>query len=172
MSDGLEAFNALNPDTLTIAPFEAIGKDWMLITAEAAGRINPMTASWGALGVLWHKCACTCYIRHSRYTLELMEQTDVFSLTFFPPERKEWLTHCGSHSGRDEDKPAKLGMTPLRTPHGVIWQECRLGIVCRRMYAQDMNPDRIPEEVKHDCYPHGDFHRMIIGEVLEVWKRA
>ena len=36
---------------------KAIGSDWMLITArdEENKKTNAMTASWGALGVLWNK---------------------------------------------------------------------------------------------------------------------
>lgn len=163
-------FTAVEPDRLSLSPFREIGKDWMLITVSDGTVANPMTASWGGVGILWHKPVCTCYIRHSRFTYELIEKADTFSLTFFPPEHKEWLTYCGSHSGRDGNKAEALGMTPVHTEHGVIWKECARGIVCRNMFAQDLDPDLIPDDVKADCYPGGDFHRMYIGEVMEAWE--
>ena len=35
--------------------FEAIGKEWMLITAGTKEKFNTMTASWGGIGWLWNK---------------------------------------------------------------------------------------------------------------------
>ena len=34
-----------------INPFQRIGQDWMLISAEREGKVNTMTASWGMMGV-------------------------------------------------------------------------------------------------------------------------
>ena len=34
-------------------PFELIGKDWLLISACTAEKWYTMTASWGAVGVVW-----------------------------------------------------------------------------------------------------------------------
>ena len=33
-----------------INPFQRIGQDWMLISAEREGKVNTMTASWGMMG--------------------------------------------------------------------------------------------------------------------------
>lgn len=35
--------------------FEAIGKEWMLVTAGTKEKFNTMTASWGGIGWLWNK---------------------------------------------------------------------------------------------------------------------
>lgn len=47
--------------------FTAIGKEWMLITAETEkdGKptANTMTASWGGLGRLWNKDVAFAFIR-------------------------------------------------------------------------------------------------------------
>ena len=36
-------------------PFELIGQKWMLISAGTEDKWNTMTASWGAVGVMWGK---------------------------------------------------------------------------------------------------------------------
>ena len=36
-------------------PFELIGQKWMLISAGTGDKWNTMTASWGAVGVMWGK---------------------------------------------------------------------------------------------------------------------
>ena len=35
--------------------FDAIGKEWMLVTAGTQDKFNMMTASWGGTGILWGK---------------------------------------------------------------------------------------------------------------------
>ena len=45
--------------------FEAIGKEWMLVTAGTKEKFNTMTASWGGIGWLWNK-PVTVYIRVCR----------------------------------------------------------------------------------------------------------
>ena len=40
--------------------FQEIGKNWMLISAKnPEGKVNTMTASWGAMGMLWGKDTIT-----------------------------------------------------------------------------------------------------------------
>ena len=48
---------------LKLNPFEAIGKDWLLITAGDAQKANTMTASWGGMGVLWNENVAFVFIR-------------------------------------------------------------------------------------------------------------
>ena len=81
----------IKPEAILDNPFKLIGKDQMLITACTkkisddgniiTGRPNTMTANWGGLGVLWNKNVATVYIRPSRYTKEIIDETDTFSLT-------------------------------------------------------------------------------------------
>ena len=49
-------------------PFEMIGDQWMLITAEKDGKVNTMTASWGGVGIMWGKPVAYVFIRPQRYT--------------------------------------------------------------------------------------------------------
>ena len=46
-------FQKVDPKSLNLNPFSAVGDQWMLITAGTTERCNTMTASWGGLGVLW-----------------------------------------------------------------------------------------------------------------------
>ena len=41
-------------------PFDLIGQKWMLISAGTEDKWNTMTASWGAVGVMWGKPSVTC----------------------------------------------------------------------------------------------------------------
>ena len=91
-------FREINIADLSFKPFELISKDWMLITSGDAQGFNTMTASWGGLGVLWHKNVATVYIRPQRYTYEFVEKNDLLTLSFFGEEYRSALTLCGSKS--------------------------------------------------------------------------
>ena len=60
-------FREITPSEASDA-IDLIGKDWMLIGAadKKHGNANAMTASWGALGFLWNRPVCICFIRPQR----------------------------------------------------------------------------------------------------------
>ena len=86
--------------------------DWMKDTAEQLKRGaflmikgNPMTIGWGQFGVLWGRPTFTVYVRRSRYTHELLEQTNTFTVSVPASDTmKKELSFCGTKSGRDLNK--------------------------------------------------------------------
>ena len=165
-------FQKVDPKSLTLNPFAAIGDQWMLITAGTPERLNTMTASWGGLGVLWGVPMATCYIRPQRYTKEFVDAGGYFTLSFFGEEYRPQLSLCGSKSGRDIDKVKECGFTVKAAECGApYFEEAELVLVCRKRFAQPMDPDRIPQEIKDKWYPQKDYHTMYIGEIIEILAR-
>ena len=166
------ALKQVNPEQLGFNPFEAIGKQWFLLTAgtQQTGW-NTMTCSWGAAGVLWNKPSVTCYVRHSRYTLGFMEQQDMFTLSFLGDEHRKALSFCGSHSGRDCDKAAESGLHPVALDGAVTFEEAKLVLVCKKRYAADMDIADIPEDAKTSFYGDNDAHRLYIGEIVACYQQ-
>ena len=64
--------------------FDIFDKEWALLTAGTRQRCNTMTISWGGLGTLWNKPVATVYVKPVRYTHEFMEQSDYFTISFYP----------------------------------------------------------------------------------------
>ena len=169
----MKMFTEMDPLELNESAFRLIGKEWMLITAGTMDGWNTMTASWGALGELWFKPVVFSFIRPSRYTLEFMEKKPTFTLSFFDEKYRKELSFCGSNSGRDCNKAAATGLTPVATDSGsVAFEEARMVLECRKLYFQDLNPEHflVPEIAEN--YPDKDYHRMFIGEVLSVLQRS
>ena len=92
--------------------FEAIGKEWMLVTAGTKEKFNTMTASWGGIGWLWNKPVAFVFIRPERYTYEFVEKNDYLTLSFLGEENKKIHAVCGSKSGRNIDKVKETGLKP------------------------------------------------------------
>ena len=149
--------------------FSLIGKQWMLITAGTAEHCNTMTASWGGLGVLWGAPATTCYIRPQRYTKEFVDREEYFTLSFFGEEWRKALSLCGSKSGREVDKVKECGFTVKTADCGApYFEEASLVLVCRKRFAQEMDPNLMPDDVKEKWYPEKDYHTMYIGEIVQA----
>lgn len=149
-------------------PFEAIGKQWMLITAGNEDKCNTMTASWGSLGVLWNKDVSFTFIRHSRYTFEFAEREEYYSLCFFPEDYRPALSLCGRVSGRDTDKIADAGLTPVFDKEAPYFAEADTVMICRKIYADEVEAKDFLDEKINDCYPTKDYHKMYIGEIVRV----
>ena len=165
-------FKTVDPKELKDNVFSLIGDRWMLITAGTGEDLNTMTASWGGLGILWGAPAATCYIRPQRYTREFVDREEYFTLTFFEEEHRQALALCGSKSGREVDKVKECGFTVKTAPCGApYFEEASLVLVCRKRFAQEMDPANIPEDVKASVYPTQDYHTMYIGEIVEVLQK-
>jgi flavin reductase (DIM6/NTAB) family NADH-FMN oxidoreductase RutF len=160
-------FIEIAPTALGDNVFQSIGRDAMLITAGTPENFNTMTASWGGWGHLWSRDVTFCFVRPQRYTFGFMEQAEYYTLCFFDKEHQEALDYCGSHSGRDVDKIATTGLTPVADATGAIYfAEARLALVCRKLYAQDLTADNfIDRGIIEETYAKADFHRMYVGQI-------
>ena len=166
-------FEKIDPKALDQNLFSLIGDQWMLITAGTKDQCNTMTASWGGLGVLWGKPVATVYIRPQRYTLEFVEREDTFTLCFFGEEYRKALALCGSKSGRDMDKVKECGFTVATAEGAPYFEEADLVLVCKKSYWQDMDPTHFLDgEIDSKWYPEKDYHRIFIGEILEVLRKV
>ena len=160
------AFKDIDIKELTFSPFAKIGDEWALVTAGDEEASNTMTVSWGGLGVVWGKNVATIYIRPQRYTKEFVDTAERFTLSFYGPEYKEALNVLGSESGRDTDKVAQVGFTPVYLDGTTAYEQADLVLVCRKLYADDIKPERfIDQTCDADFYPEHDYHTMYIAEV-------
>lgn len=159
----------ISVEQLSMNPMTLIGKEWMLITAGTEARgYNTMTASWGHLGHLWNKHTSVCYVRPQRYTKEFVDREELYTLCFFPGYKKE-LSYLGSHSGRDGDKVAAVGLTPVFGEGYTYFAEANLVLVCRKLYRAPLTEDGfVDKEVLEKNYPQRDLHDLYVGEIVKV----
>ncbi len=165
----LEKLSEVSVESLSINPFTSIGARWMLITSGTMDSWNTMTASWGGLGVIWHKNVSYAFVRYSRYTYEFMERNRSFTISFFPEKYREALSYCGSHSGRDVDKSLKTGLSPFPPSEDTVsFSQAELVMVCKKLYAGGINPEDFTDPSVSNNYPSKDYHKMYIGEIERV----
>ena len=168
------------PPEFSGSPFDRIGRDWMLITAgdvsRDKGNWNTMTASWGGLGVLWNKHVAFMVIRPSRHTFAFAETNSLITLSFFDESKRDALNLCGKKSGRNTDKAAEAGLTPIvfgddPCKGAVAFKEAKEILVCRKLYTQDIDPAKFLDKSIEQNYNGKDYHRMFIAEIITLKTR-
>ncbi len=150
-------------------PFEMIDDKWMLVTGGTMESCNTMTASWGGVGIMWHKPVAITFIRESRYTKEFIDSKDYYTLNFFNEEYRDALKYCGTVSGRDENKIEKAGLTPVEADCGAVYfKEAQTVLVCRKLYKDNMAETEFLDSAISEFYRDHDYHVMYISEIIEV----
>lgn len=155
--------------------FDRFDKDWMLISAAdpAGGVPNTMTASWGCMGILWNKPVVIGFIRPQRFTFPMACAAERLTFSFLPEAYRAALRYCGARSGREGDKFAAAGLTPVFTETGAPYPaEASLVVVGRKLYEDDLREGCFVEPAMLSFYREKDYHRFFICEIEEVLTRA
>ena len=71
-----------------------------------------------------------------------LDANERFTLSFYAPEHKEALRYLGTHSGRDSYKATHVGFTPAYLDGSVAFEQASLVLVCRKLYADDIKPEK------------------------------
>ncbi len=153
---------------ISMDAFDEFCNQWALVAAGTMADHNAMTISWGGVGCLWGKSVATVYVRPNRYTYKYMEEHDLFTVSFYPEEYKKALGVMGSKSGRDCDKDAEAGLTAVSCGESVTYREARRTLLCRKLFAQDMDPENFTPEVIRKFYGSEPAHKLYIGEIIEI----
>lgn len=142
------------------------------LTVKDKERINTMTIGWGSIGYMWQKPIIMVAVRYSRYTYDLIEKADDFTVSFpYANEMKRVLVEAGTKSGRDIDKFKELPITiqdSLTTVSPAI-AECNLIFECKTIFKQPMNEEYLDATIKRKFYSDEDYHVLYFGEILACY---
>lgn len=151
----------------------------ILVTTKAGDKVNSMTIGWGTYGTEWSTEMFAVYVRDSRFTREMLDENPEFTINipygeYDAEQLKEILMVCGTKSGRDMDKIAKLGLT-LEEPEVIsvpAIKELPLTLECRVVFRQKQEVELIDKKFDK-FYPveeNGkDAHFAYYGEVVKAY---
>ena len=163
-------FKEIKTTELQDNPFDLIGKQWLLVTAEKEdGTCNTMTASWGGLGVMWGKDVAFIVIRPQRYTKEFIDASTHVSLSILPKGYMKEYAYLGRVSGRTENKIASADLHVTHEGSVPYFEEARMALICKKLFAQPYTPDSFIDRMIIDRqYPEADYHTLYICEIEKV----
>ena len=154
-----------------LAPLYDLDQEWAVLTTGNEEKYNAMTISWGGFGTIWNKPVVTAYVRPNRYTYELMENSEYFTISFYDDQYKADLGILGRMSGRNSDKLSLIKLTPEFLEKSTSFKEAKLTIICKKLYSQDLDIAQVPEYEANKFYKVEPIHRMYIGEVIDIIDR-
>ncbi len=142
----------------------------LVVSVDARGRPNVMTASWGSIGVYWGLPMFIAPIRKSRYTHGCIKRTRDYTLNVLPRKLAELATFCGTVSGRDHDKIAEANLTAARglKVKSPIIEECVLHYECKVVHANAVAPRALVSEIERVHYRDADYHTYFFGQIVAV----
>lgn len=149
-------------------------KKGAFLTVSDGERTNTMTIGWGSIGFIWKKPVFMAMVRYSRYTHQIIEKVDEFTVSFpLSGQLKDALNICGTKSGRDIDKFEECS---LKTEKGQrvdtpIISDCNIHLDCKIVYRQGMNEGGLVDSIKESCYPGQDYHALYYGEILKAYRK-
>ena len=158
-------------------PFDWFKGQGLLLAVGTPEHNNAMTIGWGSLGNVWSNigpATVTVYVAEGRYTYEFMEKYDYFTVMAFDKEDVGILRYMGTHSGRDGDKAAHLGLHTLYTENGTpYYAEASLVLECKTIYKAPFLKEGMCEETQkfYENFDAG-VHHMYIGKVVKALKRT
>ena len=139
----------------------------MLVTAGEPASFNTMTASWGGLGVIWAKNVCFSVIRPVRYTYTFIERSDTYSPLLLRRQVQGRPHVCGTKSGRETEKVAETGLTPVLDDGPINSEEARLVFQCRKLFSGP-HPREL-QGPRHRCIlPAEGLPQIVCGRNNEV----
>lgn len=142
------------------------------LTVKSENRTNTMTIGWATIGFVWKKEVFMVAVRDSRYTFELIEKSEDFTVTIpTDPGSKDAVMFCGTKSGRDYDKFIECGLntreakavsSPVIDIPGVHYE-------CRIVYKTAMDAAHLDAKLEK-LYPAKDYHTLYFGEILACYQ--
>lgn len=140
----------------------------LLASTKPSGEANAMVIGWGAFGTIWRKPIFLVMVRPSRYTYEFIEASRTFTVNVPTPEMREWVTVCGTKSGREVNKfgAYKIQTLPAQTIDGITIDACPMVYECRVVYHHDIVPAHLDAALEASCYGGSNYHRLYYGEIV------
>jgi flavin reductase (DIM6/NTAB) family NADH-FMN oxidoreductase RutF len=137
------------------------------------GRTNVLTLGWGQIGPFYHgHPVFSIAITPLRYSWRFLAEVPEFVIAVPNDSLQEAARLCGSRSGRDGDKFAAAGLTPVPAAHvrAPAILECPINVECR-VYSR-VHPPHTLLTPEHRQRPVEQQHTIYFAEVLGTygWK--
>jgi flavin reductase (DIM6/NTAB) family NADH-FMN oxidoreductase RutF len=167
------SFSEIRLAELDLNPFTKI-EEWALLTVGDKQEFNMMTITGLMMGQLWIKKTLEVYVHPARYSYPIINKGNYFTVSFFPEPRCKPLAIAGKLHGNQCDKTRETGLTPQFDQNGVYFGEADIVFICRKIYHTDVEESLFDSKDVFKGYYRDNtvFHRIFIGEIERVLKRA
>jgi len=142
------------------------------LTVRAGDQVNTMTIGWATIGFIWQREVLMVAVRDSRYTFQLLEKTDNFTVSIpVDASCKEAVAFCGTKSGREYDKFKECNLRQKEARHvaSPIIDIPAIHYECKIVYKSAMDSAFLDGALEK-LYPKKDYHTLYFGEILACYE--
>jgi len=139
---------------------------------------NSMIIEWGSLGVAFKKPIFTVYVKPDRYTYEVMEKSDIFTVNFIERKLMSKFAIYGTKSGKDTNKEEEAGThIKFLEKGGITFDEAVEVYVCKKMAKSLIDEKSMDPYIKElyrsnvKVYRTEVPHVLYIGEIIGHYVR-
>ena len=123
------------------------------LTVKSGEKTNTMTIGWGYIGIMWNKPFFMVMVRPGRYTNELLENSDNFTVSVpFENNLNKELGICGVKSGRDINKGEIVEFIPSKSVESPLIKGCNMHYECKIKYIQKKAGEAFPKDMEEKWY--------------------
>lgn len=134
---------------------------------------NGLTIGWGQFGVLWSKNVSSVYIKPTRYSFNIANNSEYFSIITFKKDiHKDIMKSFGTLSGKDVNKDELNNLHPYILDNCICYEEAELIITCKKIAQIPITKDNILDSVSYKRYYEVDnlIHTEYIGEIIGIYQ--
>ena len=139
---------------------------------------NSMAIEWGSLGVAFKKPVFTVYVKPDRYTYEVMEKSDIFTVNFIERKLLKKFAIYGTKSGKDVNKEEEAGThIKFLEKGGITFGEAVEVYVCKKMAKSVIDENTMDPYIQElyrnnvKVYKTLKPHVLYIGEIIGHYVR-
>jgi flavin reductase (DIM6/NTAB) family NADH-FMN oxidoreductase RutF len=125
---------------------------WIVGTYDSSGKANAMAAAWGGICCSDPPCIAVS-LRKATYTYGNLMARRAFTISVPSQDLVKQADYFGLTSGRDADKFASTGLTPVRSEcvDAPYIEECPLVLECRVIHIFELG-----------------LHTQFVGQIIDV----
>jgi len=148
-----------------------------ILTSGDTNNYNSMAIGWGGFGIYFKKPTTFLFVRANRYTLEFIQKVKTYTITFYDTTYFDQIMHFGTMSGRGTDKMGTHRLHSVFTPLGnPAYKEANIIIECDLQQITTISPEDYyfdyGKNFVTDAYKEaGDYHKIIFGEIKNIWTK-
>jgi flavin reductase (DIM6/NTAB) family NADH-FMN oxidoreductase RutF len=167
---------SLDNELLKVLPkiLDSLKRKGLLLTSTGKSRrANVMTIGWANIGILWYRPFFIAYVRKSRYTHELLEETGDFTVNVPPDNFDDVIEYCGTRSGRNVDKVKELGLKieDSRIVKSPGLAASPVTLECKIVFKKEIESNDVPSHVRDRFYSKDDYHTCYFAEIVNIISR-
>ena len=147
--------------------FKVLPAPGLLLLADNGAEKNLITIGWLQFGNLWGKWTVNVFIRQSRHSFNILNNSEYFSLNILDPQQyNEQIALCAKTSGRNTDKIKESGLTIVKGNNIDTIAEAQTTFECKIINKTILDKSCLSPELFNNFYSNEDFHQLITAEIL------